>query len=306
MINEHDSEWLGYPIKAYSPEDGTPDYKNTIYRIAVDWDSKATLADLVTSFLADPASSEVPAISVGTFGESDSDPIPVVEALAAAHSRLPNLRGLFIGDIIGEENEISWIQQADLSPLFKAFPLLTHFRTRGGNGLSLGRIDHQNLKSLIVEAGGLPRNVVQEILSSNLPSLEHLEIWTGTDNYGWDGTIKDFEPLFATPIFPQLKYLGLRNSEIADELAVALAGNSAFPVLETLDFSLGTLTDVGAEHLLSSPVVKQLKHLDLHYHFLSQEMMDLFAKTFPSARLDDRQESEEDGGEAYRYVAVSE
>ncbi len=306
MINEHDSEWLGYPIKAYSPEDGTPDYKNTIYRIAVDWDSKSTLAELLATFLGRTASSEIPAISIGTFGESDTDPMPVVEALVAASSRLPNLRGLFIGDIIGEENEISWIQQGDLSPLFGAFPLLTHFRARGGNGLSIGPIQHQNLKSLIVEAGGLPRTVVQEILSSKLPSLEHLEIWTGTDNYGWDGTVKDFEPLFASQLFPQLKYLGLRNSEIADELAIALAQSTAFPGLETLDFSMGTLTDVGAEHLLSSPVVKQLKHLDLHYHFLSEEMTDLFAKTFPSARLDDRQEGDADGEEVYRYVAVSE
>ena len=38
----------------------------------------------------------------------EEDMSGVVEAVVSAASQLPELTALFIGDIIGEENEISW------------------------------------------------------------------------------------------------------------------------------------------------------------------------------------------------------
>jgi hypothetical protein len=297
---------MGYPVKAFVPEEGVSDYKNTIYRLAIDWEEKRTLVDLLAIFLQNPAVAEAPAIIVGKFGEHDSDPSAVVEALVAARNRLPNLKGIFIGDIISEENEISWIQQADLSSLFLAFPGLEHFRCRGGNGLVLGRISHANLRSLVVEAGGLPRTVVRDILSSSLPALEHLEIWAGTDDYGWDGTLQDFQPLFQSQLFPALKYLGLRNSVISDELAAAWAVSQSFPGLLTLDLSLGTLSDEGAAHLLASPNSRSLTGLDLHHHYLSEGMMHRLREAFPFVNVDEVGEPDDWDGEEHRYVAVSE
>lgn len=304
MNHEHDSEWLGYPVEAFDPEKKNLDFKNTIYRIAVDWEDERTLADYLALFLQNPASADAPGLSIGTFGEHDSTPDSLVEALVASRARLPNLKGLFIGDIISEENEISWIQQGDLSALFKAFPQLEHFRARGGNGLVLGRIDHANLRSLVIETGGLPRSVVRDILASSLPALEHLEIYTGTENYGWDGTIDDFKPLFEKTLFPSLKRLGLRNSEIADDLAAAWSKSSAFPGLQVLDLSLGTLSDAGAVFLLESPLTKSLSGLDLHHHYLSAEMLVRLKKAFPFADLADMQSEADWDGD--RYVAVSE
>lgn len=306
MIQEHDSEWMGYPVRAFNPDEAVSDYKNTLHRLAVDWDANHTLVDLLAIFLKNPASADTPAIVIGTFGESDTEPSPVIEAIVAARDRLPNLKGIFVGDIISEENEISWIQQADLSSLFLAFPNLEHFRCRGGNGLVLGRISHANLRSLVVEAGGLSRTVVRDILSSSLPALEHLEIWLGTDDYGWDGSLEDFQPLFESQLFPSLKYLGLRNSIISDELAAAWAVTQALPGLSTLDLSMGTLSDEGAAHLLASPNSKTLTGLDLHHHYLSEGMMARLRETFPFVNLDDVKVAEEWDGEEQRYVAVSE
>src|SRR5260370_17287755 len=80
----------------------------------------------------------------------------VVEALAAAREKLPKLRVLFMGDIIREENEVSWIEQTDVSPLLEAYPELEYFGVRGGNGLHLGDIRHEHLRSLVIETCGPP------------------------------------------------------------------------------------------------------------------------------------------------------
>ncbi|RYD71938.1 MAG: hypothetical protein EOP84_24050, partial [Verrucomicrobiaceae bacterium] len=93
MITDHVTEWLGYPVELYDPEGGTPDYKNKVYRLALDWDSEEKLEEVLARFLEDPASSETPAIILGLFGEHDSTSGPIVEALVAARTRFPKLKG---------------------------------------------------------------------------------------------------------------------------------------------------------------------------------------------------------------------
>src|SRR5262249_14946982 len=131
------------------------------YRVAVGYEdyenASAKFSDRLAAFLDDPAATAVPALVIGSLGVDDGlqsgDSGDVVEALVAARDRLPNLRALFIGDITYEEQELSWIRQSDLSPLFAAFPKLEHFRARGGEGLSLGKVRHKNLRSLVLETG---------------------------------------------------------------------------------------------------------------------------------------------------------
>src|SRR5205807_1269892 len=121
-----------------------------------------------------------------------------------------------------DENEISWINQSDVTGLLKAFPQLEHFRARGGNDLALRKFKHDNLKSLVFEASNLPRAVVRAVGASDLPALEHLEIWLGTSEYGANTTAADLKDVLSGKNLPKLRYLGLRNSEIADDIAVAL------------------------------------------------------------------------------------
>ena len=77
-----------------------------------------------------------------------------------------------------EESEISWIEQSDVSGIWNAYPELTHFQIRGGNGLSLGRIDHPNLDTLIVEAGALDAKKGAEALlkSVRAPLLSRVDL----------------------------------------------------------------------------------------------------------------------------------
>lgn len=310
MISEHATEWLGLPVQIFDDKRSAKpvtDQAKTIYRLALDWDAKAGFPTLFSRFVGNTNSAQTSAIIIGQFHGDDpqSSSEEVVQLLVSARDKLPNLRGIFLADIISEENEISWIQQTDVSPLLTAYPDLEHLRLRGSEGLSLGgRLAHEKLKSLIVETGGLPPRVLQEVLASQLPALEHLELWLGTPSYGGDVTVADLQPLLQGGLFPKLKHLGLRDSEIVDQVAAAVANAPVITQLESLDLSLGIMSDAGAKALLDSPTARRLKKLDLHHHYISYAMMGALKNGFAQVNLEEAQDSNSDPDD--RYVAVSE
>jgi hypothetical protein len=310
MISEHATEWLGFPVKLFDAklsEKGVTDYANTIYRLAIDWDADPDFATLFSRFISNPAAAQTPAIIIGQFhGDDPSEGSEeVVQLLVSAKAKLPNLRAIFIADMVSEENEISWIIQTDVSPLLAAYPNLEHLRLRGASDLRLGGgLKHDKLKSLTIETGGLPPELFDEVLASQLPALESLELWLGTSSYGGDVTVEQLQPLLSGNPFPVLKHLGLRDSEIVDQIAAALASALILTHLNSLDLSLGTLSDTGGKALLANPRLKSLKQLDLHRHFLSQEMMNSLKREFPRVNVDEPEGSDTD--EEDRYVAVGE
>jgi len=161
------------------------------------------------------------------------------------------------------------IQYGDLSPLLPAFPRLEEFRIRGASNLSFGRLSHAKLRSFAIESGGLPEALLGELWKAKLPKLEHLELWLGSANYGGITEPAPLEPLLSGKLFKKLKSLGLRNCEVADAIAKAVAASPLLERLEALDLSLGNLTEAGAEALLVSPAVRKLKKLDVHHHYIS-------------------------------------
>jgi hypothetical protein len=307
-IEAHASVFAGLPVKDFDPKTGIGDPTGTIYRLSTDYDSKDPFTDLLSQFLEDPNAGRVPGLVIGAWqgDESDASSEPIVEALVAARETLGNLRALFFGDIISEENEISWIQQSDVTPLFEAYPNLEIFRVRGGSNLAIGTIRHENLRSLIVETGGLDAEVVRGICSSDLPRLEHLELWLGSDGYGANVTVADLEPILQGDRFPALVYLGIRNCESADEFAKALAKAPILERIDILDMSMGNLTDEGAIALAESPAVAGLDLLDIHLHYVSDEAVGKLEALGIKVNADDAQEAQEYGGETYRYISVSE
>ena len=311
MISEHLSSWLGYPVHPLGFEElkkKIPDLSRTICRLYIDFESEGTFAELFSKFIELPGADRTPGIIVGAFMGDDSslESVEAVNAIVNAKARLTALRGIFLGDIISEENEISWINQCDVSPLLTAYPQLEHLGIRGGTGLILGSISHRHLKSLVIQTGGLPSSVVADVVRAQLPALEHLELWLGEENYGWDGTVADLQPLLNRGHFPALRQLGLRNSAIQDEIAAAAAGSPIIDQLQVLDLSMGSLSDKGAEALLGNPAFRKLQKLDLHYHYLSPAMEQRLRAAFPNVDVSDRQEADEDGDDVYRSISVSE
>lgn len=303
MISENLSTWLGCPVEDYAPE---AEIKTGVtYRFRMDWEAEHSMAEMFAAYTADPAATQTKALVIGAwFGDdSGADSAEIVQLLVGARHALPKLEAIFFGDVISEENEISWINQTDISPLFSAYPGLKHLSVRGGSGLSLGgKMRLEQMESLTIEAGGLPRTVLAEVFSMELPKLEKLELWLGTDSYGWDGSIADLKPLLDGGLFPSLKHLGLRDSEIVNQIAEALATAPVLERIESLDLSLGTLTDEGAAHLVRCEALKRLKSLDLHHHYCTAEGMQSLKAAFPGVNLDDQQALDQYGP----YVAVGE
>ncbi|MEW2356836.1 STM4015 family protein [Spirillospora sp. NPDC029432] len=237
----------------------------------------------------------------GSRGDSFADP---VELLVDAAGRLPRLRALFLGDIVSEEHEISWIPQSDITPLFAAFPGLGRLDVRGGRGLALRPVSHESLRMLRLESGGLPREIVRAVHESDLPSLDHLDLWLGSPAYGGDARIEDLRPILDGARLPALRHLGLEDSEIQDEIAQAVAGAPIVARLESLSLGLGLLTDTGAEALLSGQPLTHLELLDLRHHYLSDAMMDRLEDALPDTEVDlDRARDPED---EWRMIAAAE
>ena len=273
-------------------------------------DDRRSFDELFDQFLETVAADRVEALVMGTWAAEmyDVSAEAVVRRLSADAARLPRLRSLFLGDITFEEFEISWIRQTDVTPLLLAFPRLERLRVRGADGLALRPVRHEQLLELAFETGGLPAEVARAVGGCDLPRLEHLELWLGTPDYGGDVGVGDLTEILAGARFPRLRYLGLCNAEIADQVAAALATAPVVAQLEVLDLSMGVLTDQGATALLTGQPLSQLRRLDLHHHYLSDELAGRLRQQLTAAGVEVDLSEQEDAGEddEDRYVAVGE
>src|SRR5262249_36343615 len=152
MIEEHATEFAGKAVRDWEPGKGIADPARFHYRLSVEWEEEQPWLDKLAAFLTDPQATAATGLISGNWGYvlKGDEAANVVNALVSARDRLPNLTALFLGDITREEGEISWIVQADVSPLFRAYPRLEHFRVRGGTDLRLGALQHDRLTSLVV------------------------------------------------------------------------------------------------------------------------------------------------------------
>ncbi len=310
-LYENSDTWQNKPVVEWTQESEQGLNGDTAYKLRLEWDDGdgARWTDLFAQFLTQPNVADVTTLIVGAWGAlvDDHESIDeVVAALVGAREKLPNLIALFLGDVTAEESEISWIEQTDVSPLLNAYPNLEHFGVRGGQGLSLGVPKQDALKSLVVETGGLPAAVIEEIYAAELPALEHLEIFTGAEGYGADSSVEDVIPFLnnGAEKWPRLVYLGIRDCEYADAVAQAIAADGGVPLLKQLrilDLSLGTLGDDGVRALASCPAVANLQKIDIHHHYASNETVALL--TALGIEVDASDPQDDDGD---RYVAVSE
>lgn len=307
--DEHAASFVQRAIVDYDPEQGGLQQaeQGAAYRLGFEYDDGG-VDDFVAALrkLADePAAGRLEALVIGAWGEDTHEGgAPILAALVEIAPKLPNLRALFLGDIVSEECEMSWIHQGDWGLLPAAYPKLEHLRVRGLATPSA--FQSETLRSLVVQCG-LPREAARRICAADLPRLEHLELWLGTPNYEGDVQVEDLAPLLAGKVFPQLRYLGLRNAEIVDAVCEALADAPIVERLEALDLSLGVLTDAGGQALLSNPALGQLRRLDLHHNFLSEAVRAQLLALEGEVDADAGDADEDNyGDEVYRYVSVGE
>ncbi len=279
------------------------------YRFRTDYDGAPDeIPNMLQEYLNDPKLAEVDSLVIGMWApEHDDGPETVINLLLEHKAKLQHFKGMFFGDIIYEENEVSWIENSDYGAFLNAFPNLEFFQVRGGNGLGFKNLSHPKLKKLVVQSGGLSTNVLQDIASANLPQLEHLELWLGSEWYGFNAKeAKEVQIAYQgtqAQHLPNLKYLGLRNSEMADDLAEALQGDPILERIEELDLSRGNLSDRGAKALVNNPSIKNLKKLHLGKSYINSDWVDQLKNLGIKVDLKDNQPGvpEDD-----RYISVSE
>lgn len=307
LNNAHLENWFGLPVEAATSETEFEPAR-VIYRFGYSYDVEENPLEIFELFLESPNVAETVAIVFGMDAEGGSDTTQggFIDRLEKDRVKLPKLRGVFLGDIIQEENEMSWIKQDDISRALRIFPNLEELRARGQDGLKFQACRHTGLKRLVIETGGMPKEVLHGIEGSAFPELVHLELWLGTDEYGFDGSIADVLPLLNPELFPKLRHLALGNSHLQNEVAAAVAGSPILNQLESLDLSLGVLTDEGAVPLLTSDRLGNLRKLNLHRNYLTKVMADRFLSLGIEVDVGGQDQPDQWNDEAHYYVAVGE
>lgn len=263
---------------------------------------------LVEDILADPDFPALTELVIGDWGNSWEDGCQkILDGIVEQAERFSHIESLFIGDMDYEECEVSWIIQGDYSRLWAAMPQLKELTIKGSTDLELGEICHEGLESLTIICGGLSRSVLNSIQDAKLPGLKKLLLYIGVEAYGFDGDENTVKELLEKADFPKLTYLGIEDSEIQDELAQVVLESKFMGQIETLDLANGTLTDKGGELLLKElPKWPNVKNLDVHYHYMSDEMAGKLEALPLEVDASEGNEDERYNGEIYRNAMLTE
>jgi uncharacterized protein (TIGR02996 family) len=215
------------------------------------------------------------------------------------------LRELYLGNV--GDWDISSTYTGNFGSIAPLFPKLEKLTLHAG-GIDLGKnVSLPELTSLAIETGGLSKDDIKEILSLKAPKLERLEIWFGNKHYGASGGVKDIMPIIDGSAFPKLKHLGIMNCEWVGEASRALVGSKMLKQLESLDLSMGCLSDADIDAMVArKESFAHLKLLNVEDSALtnaSKPKVKLLAK---EANFGKEQSPDRIAEEGYRYVSVGE
>lgn len=263
---------------------------------------------MLEEILADGEFPQLEELVIGCWGNAWEDsPQPLLDGIVEKKEQFSHIKSLFIGDMDYEECEVSWIIQGNYSNLWAAMPQLERIVIKGSTDLELGNIEHAGLKEFEIICGGLPKDSMETIQNAKLPALEKLLLYVGVEDYGFDGGIEDIEALLSQSDFPKLQYLGITDSEIQDDIAKAVLDSKYIKQITTLDLSNGTLTDKGGQLLCDQlKSFPNVTNLDVHYHFLSDEMVKQLQALSCTVNTEEQQEADEYDGELYYYPMLTE
>jgi predicted DNA-binding WGR domain protein len=315
---EHVTRWYSRLVTGFNPEaDGEEEdegrkslpalreCERRAFFVGVSYDDPDGAFDArLDALLADPRLSELKSLLIGPWSgdELGEEPVEVWQKLAAAGPRLTALEDVFLGEVVQEESEISWLMTGDVGPVLSAMPALRHAIVRGhGEALRLSGLRSETLEHLTIQSGGLSQAVIDDLAAAHLPNLTELCLWLGTSYYGYDVDLAKLAALL--PRFPKLVHLGLQNAENQDAVIDVALASPVLAQLRSLDLSMGTTSDAGARALLASPGVKALGHLNLRYHYIQdRDLLKALRALGPEVDLRDAQEGDEDD----RYPEVTE
>ncbi len=273
--------------------------------------------EMIDEIINDEELPNLTEIVIGCWGDTmDSEEIQIiidgiVESQNKGEGKFSHIKSLFFGDMTYEDCEVSWIVQGDYSKLWAAMPNLLKFGVRGSQELELGKIKHEKLREFDIICGGLGTDIIESIKDAKLPALERLTLYIGVEDYGFDGDIEDIKKLLEESDFPNLKHLGLEDSEMQDNVAEAVFNSKYISQIESLSLANGTLTDKGGQIILDKlKDYPNIKELNLHYNYLSDDMCEKLEELAEECGIkldvDDSQEAEAYNGELWYSAMLTE
>src|SRR5262249_6441777 len=169
--------------------------------------------------------------------------------------------------------------------------------------LELGTIEAPELRHFEVRTGGLTFANIQSVCAAAWPKLERLILWFCDENYGAEGGVDEIRAILEGKGLAQVKHLGLMNAVFTDDLCQMIHEAKILPQLETLNLSMGTMSDEGAQALAAhAQAFKHLARLDVSDNCMSEEGVALLAGLCREVNTADQR----DYGEEDRYVSVGE
>lgn len=275
-------------------------------RIANNYEAEAELDEILRALLQHPSAKFLQELTLGFWvPDGENEYSNAIEVLASL-KKPQTLRSLFIGDFeYPDETEMSWSHLGDAGKLWKLYPRLQKVTLQSGN-MTLGKIDLPACREFEVRTGGLDAGCIKSICEANWPNLEKLHVWFGDDNYGAEGTIESIQSILDGKGLGKLKHLGLMNALFTDDIAKALPNSKILKQLETLDLSMGCLTDDGVAAILANKeAFKHLKSLNVEDNAVAdEEQLGKLEGICASVRFGDQ--SADRVEEDYRYTSVGE
>ena len=282
-----------------------------------DWtDNNFDAATFARGLFAQPMCAALEELRFGVlrWDHNDSD-VPAALAEARKHAWAADLVSLHLGDVHGIDMAHHMIGDVG-KVISKVFPRLQRLKLhsgeqswRGGKEtFGLGGLVLPELRELVIETCSLSKKRLAHLLAAKLPKLEKLELWFGSERWGCDASIKGLTKLLDGSVFPGLRHLGLCNAEFQNDIAVAVSSSKIARKLESLDLSMGTMTETGADALIASvKAFPKLAALDVSENFLPPATVRAIKKAFPFAIADGQKEPDDSiPGETHYYVSVSE
>lgn len=189
----------------------------------------------------------------------------VVDALFDASEYFINLKALCIDN--------RGISLGDISALLKAYPHLELLQIDAAHNIDISPTCHYQLKTLII-----PTLSIAQVCHLELPALQYLDLRVEQESYNDNSDISLLAPILSGKVFPNLKHLGLRNTNYRDKIAYALVKSLIVHRLLSLDLSDGTLGDKGAEALINCWAINRLHTLNLSGNRISKDMVQRLSK----------------------------